>query len=266
MDKYYVYRPMLDLLGKSEGTDWNPRRKRGRGYNETLAYGALTAGDVDLVSMTLSQVDALQTKMLRHPGNKWNSSAIGRFQIVRTTLRDIRKVLNLSGALLFDRDMQDRMGCYLLGVRGIDKWLVGRLSTDTLLANLAKEWASLPTPSGKGHYSGQSASVSVGEVKAALAEVRKRHEAGQPKQVERVEVDKHVVPPAVEEEVKKEERRSWWQWLTVVPLTGIATFFRDYPEFAWPAAAGVVAVAVVAIVGGRRLVRRVKGIVEEVRG
>lgn len=203
MDKYYIYRPVLDLLGKSEGTDWNPKRKRGRGYNETLAYGALTDGDVELVSMTLSQVDASQTKMLRHPFNKWDSSAIGRYQIVRATLRDIRKVLNLSGDLLFDRDMQDRMGCYLIGVRGIDKWLVGRLSTDTLLTNLAKEWASLPTPSGKGHYSGQNASVSVGEVKAALAEVRKRHEAGQPKQVERVEVDKPVVPPTVEDQVKK---------------------------------------------------------------
>lgn len=73
------------------------------------------------------------------------------------------------------------------------------------------------------------------------------------------------VPPAVEDAVTKEERRSWWQWLTVVPLTGIATFFRDYPEFAWPAAGGVVVVAVVAIVGGRRLVSRVKDIVEEVR-
>jgi hypothetical protein len=57
MDKYYIYRPVLDLLGKSEGTDWNPKRKRGRGYNETLAYGALTDGDVELVSMTLSQVE-----------------------------------------------------------------------------------------------------------------------------------------------------------------------------------------------------------------
>lgn len=265
MDKYYVYRPVLDLLGKSEGTDWNPRKKRGRGYNETLAYGAYTGGHVELVSMALSQIDALQTRMLRHPANKWNSSAIGRYQIVRTTMRAIRKVLNLSGSLLFDRDMQDRMACYLLGVRGIDKWLAGRLSTDTLLSNLAKEWASLPTPSGKGHYDGQNASVSVDEVKAALAEVRERHEAGQPKKVDRVEVDKPVVPPAVEDAVTKEERRSWWQWLTVVPLTGIATFFRDYPEFAWPAAGGVVVVAAVAIVGGRRLVRRVKDIVEEVK-
>ena len=74
------------------------------------------------------------------------------------------------------------------------------------------------------------------------------------------------VLPAVEKEVKKEERRRRWQWMTVVPLTGIATSFRNYPEFAWPAAGSVVVVAAVAIVGGRRLVRRVKGIVAEVKG
>lgn len=42
MDKYYVYRPMLDLIGFTEGTD------KGDGYNETLAYGAYTGGNVNL--------------------------------------------------------------------------------------------------------------------------------------------------------------------------------------------------------------------------
>lgn len=79
-----------------------------------------------------------------------------------------------------------------------------------------------------------------------------------------VEKEREVVPPAVETEVKKEERRAWWQWLVALPLTGIATFFRDYPEFAWPAAGGVVVVAVVALIGGRRLVRRVKAIRAEI--
>ncbi len=40
-DRYYVYRPMLDLIGFTEGTD------KGDGYNETLAYGAYTGGDVN---------------------------------------------------------------------------------------------------------------------------------------------------------------------------------------------------------------------------
>lgn len=103
MDKYYVYRPMLDLIGFTEGTD------KGRGYNETLAYGAFTGGDVNLVGMTLAEVDALQTRMLRHKKNKWKSSAAGRYQIVRTTLRQIKTVLAILDSAKFDRDLQDRI-------------------------------------------------------------------------------------------------------------------------------------------------------------
>jgi muramidase (phage lysozyme) len=145
-DKYHVYRPLLDLIGHAEGTD------RKRGYNETLAYGAFTGGDVDLVTMTLQEIEALQTRMLKHPQNRFNSSAVGRYQIVRTTLRAIRKTLKLPPSALFDADMQDRCACYLLGLRGIDKYLAGRLSEDTLINNLAPEWASLPTTAGKGAY------------------------------------------------------------------------------------------------------------------
>ena len=169
MDPRYIYRPMLDLLGKSEGTD------KGDGYNETLAYGAYTGGDVNLVGMTLDQVDALQTAMLKHPDNSWNSSAIGRYQIVRTTLRRIRSTLDLSGSELFDEAMQDRMGCFLLGLRGIDQWLDGKITEPTLINNLAMEWASLPTTEGVGYYGGQKSSVTLERVRLALAQVRTRH-------------------------------------------------------------------------------------------
>lgn len=199
---------MLDLIGFTEGTD------KGRGYNETLAYGAFTGGDVNLVGMTLAEVDALQTRMLRHKKNKWKSSAAGRYQSVRTTLRQIKTVLAILDSAKFDRDLQDRMAYYLLGVRGIDKYLAGRLSEDTLIDNLAKEWASLPTVKGKGAYGGQHAAVPPQRVRATLADVRKRHSEGQPK--ERVEVpvtiDKPVVPEKVEQKVK--EKSNWLTWLT----------------------------------------------------
>lgn len=168
MDKYYVYRPLLDLLGYAEGTD------EGDGYNETLAYGKFTGGNVKLVVMTLDQVDALQTKMLAHPENHWNSSAAGRYQIVRTTRRDIQHKLGISGAALFDEAMQDRMACFLLGKRGIDKWLEGTISLDTIITNLAMEWASMPTLNGTSYYGGQNAAVDVDYVKDVLAEVKKR--------------------------------------------------------------------------------------------
>lgn len=196
MDKYFVYRPLLDLIGYTEGTDER------RGYNETLAYGALTGGDVNLVNMTLAEVEALQTKMLQHPKNKWKSSALGRYQIIRTTLRTIIKTLKLSKSLKFDKDMQDRMACYLLGVRGIDKYLAGRLSESTLINNLSKEWASLPTTDDKGAYAGQHARVTAARVRATLAEVRKRHASQQPKQA--------FLPTIVDKEVKKKFSLVGW--------------------------------------------------------
>lgn len=259
-DKYYVYRPLLDLIKKTEGTA-KPKRE----YNETLAYGAYTGGNVELVKMTLAQVDVLQTEMLRHPKNKWNSSAAGAYQIVRTTRRDIEKKLGLDKGSLFNADMQDRMACYLLGVRGIDKYLSGRLSEDTLINNLAKEWASLPTTSDKGNYKGQNAAVRVAEVRKVLAEVRARHFNEQPEKVVEVEVETPVVPDEVEEVVEKAEKQGLWQWLTVVPLASIPALFRDHPEFAWFSTGAIAIIAIVALIGGRGLVKRVKEIADELK-
>ncbi len=94
---------------------------------------------IDLVLMTLNQVEALQIRMLKDPDNKrLNSWAIGRYQVIRTTLRAIRK--QLPGRYPAVRaDRQDEIACYLLGQRGIDKWLAGRLLLDTLIGNLAQE-------------------------------------------------------------------------------------------------------------------------------
>ncbi|MBB5040794.1 hypothetical protein [Shinella fusca] len=212
-DKYHVYRPLLDLIGFTEGTD------KGRGYNETLAYGKMLDGKVtkgkaptvDLVSLTLKELDALQTKMLSDPDNKkLNSSAAGRYQIVRTTARAIRKALPDRYPLTreFDADCQDEMACYLLGVRGIDKYLAGRLSEDALIDNLAHEWASLPKLDGKGAYAGQHAAISVDRLRNCLSEIRNRHAKGQPVREVAVEVEKPVVPAQVEKEVR--QKTNWF--------------------------------------------------------
>jgi muramidase (phage lysozyme) len=273
-DRYYVYRPVLDLIGKSEGTD------KGRGYNETLGYGIMLDGKVtkgkgptvDLVSLTLDQVDVLQTRMLKDPDNKrLNSSAIGRYQVIRTTLRAIRKQLSgsYSGSRLFDADCQDEIACYLLGQRGIDKWLSGRLSLDTLIGNLAQEWASIPKPDGNGHYAGQNAGVSVSQVKAALAEVAKRHAEGQPKQTVEVPVavNQPYVPPAIEKAVKKQTNGWGWSGIGLggagAALTAIAGWpWQTIALFAGLAVAG----GIVALVIGPWIVGRVKTIRAAVEG
>ncbi|MCX5577242.1 M15 family metallopeptidase [Kaistia terrae] len=153
---------ILGLIGHTEGTD------RRNGYNETLGYGAYTGGDVNLVGMTLDQVDAMQTKMLRHKNNRWNSSASGRYQIVRTTLRSLRKDLGLKGNEMFDEKMQDRMAMHLLERRGLSKWQAGQMDDKTFLNNLSAEWASLPKANGRGTYKGQRAAATPQQVIKAL--------------------------------------------------------------------------------------------------
>ncbi|TDR28824.1 hypothetical protein [Aquamicrobium defluvii] len=118
--------------------------------------------------MTLDEVDALQSKMLRYPDNSWNSSAVGRYQIVRTTLRDLRKELGLTGKERFDEKTQDRLAMALLERRGLSKWRAGTMSDTQFLNSLAQEWASLPTSKGKGHYKGQRAAATPRQVLKAL--------------------------------------------------------------------------------------------------
>jgi muramidase (phage lysozyme) len=271
-DRYYVYRPILDLIGKSEGTD------KGRGYNETLGYGIMLDGKVtkgkgptiDLVSMTRDQVDVVQTRMLKDPDNgRLNSSALGRYQEIRTTRRAIDKALGRTGKELFDAAGQDEDACYLLGQRGIDKWLSGRLSLDTLIRNLAQEWASIPKPDGKGHYAGQNAGVSVSQVKAALGEVARRHAEGQPKQTVEVPVavNQPYVPPTIEKAVKKQTNGWGWSGVGLGGAGAALTAIAGWPWQTIALFAGLAVVGgIVALVIGPWIVGRVKTIRAAVEG
>ncbi|QSZ56311.1 hypothetical protein [Rhizobium sp. ZX09] len=158
--------PILNLIGHTEGTDER------RGYNETLGYGAYTGGDKDLTKMTLGEIKKLQSQMLAHPNNKWNSSALGRYQIVGKTLRTLQQQMKLSDSVLFDEKTQDAMAMQLLKGRGYDDWMAGKISDATFMNNLAKEWASLPTTAGKGYYDGQKARVGTDSVLTAFAAMK----------------------------------------------------------------------------------------------
>lgn len=114
---------MLDLIAAAEGT--------GNNYNTTLGYGRLTGGAVNLTGMTMDQIDALQTRMLRHPANRWNSSAVGRYQFVRKRLRELRKRYGVHGSALFTPDLQDALAKLSLAERGGS------------IASLRNEWEGL---------------------------------------------------------------------------------------------------------------------------
>ncbi|MDQ0511667.1 hypothetical protein [Ancylobacter amanitiformis] len=154
--------PLLSLIGGAEGTD------KGAGYNETLSYGAFTGGPVNLTGMTLGEIDQLQGKMLAHPGNSMNSSAVGRYQIIRTTLRSLKQRMGLSDDTKFTPELQDQLALQLLKGRGLDQWQAGTMSDEQFMAGLSAEWASLPRADGTATYN-QRLGAKTKKVKDALS-------------------------------------------------------------------------------------------------
>jgi muramidase (phage lysozyme) len=159
-DELNNLQPLFNLIGKSEGTD------KGKGYNESLGYGKWTDGPQDLSKMTLDQIDALQTSMLNKQiaagvDPKKASSALGRYQFIRTTLREIREKYQLDGSQLFDKKTQDQLAALRIRMAGSDD-----------PATLAKIWASLPKNQGdRGGEYGQGTHVTYSEVQEALRKV-----------------------------------------------------------------------------------------------
>jgi hypothetical protein len=103
---------ILDLVGHAEGTD------KGRGYNEVLGYGAYGGKDANLTLMSLKQIQVLQEQIRKNPKNPYNSGAVGRYEIVGSTLKGLMKDLNLSGDEKYDEKMQDKLASVLAARRG----------------------------------------------------------------------------------------------------------------------------------------------------
>ncbi len=137
---------ILNLIGRVES-----------GNNYNAVYGVNKTQN--LTVSTIDQVIAWQKRYTTVLGMP--SSAAGRYQIIRKTLKGLKEEMGLTGNELFDEKMQDRMAVTLLNRRGWQKFLNGDLSEKQMMINLAKEWASFPMPAtmrikGKQYYRGAS--------------------------------------------------------------------------------------------------------------
>lgn len=147
----------LDFIAKYES--------RGN-YNARFGAAANT-DDPNFVAMTVDDVLGWQE------GRKFTAS--GKYQIIRATLQDLKASLGLSGAELFDKQTQDRMGRKLLERRGLNGFLSGATDRDDFALSVAHEWAALPgvkaPHGGKSVYAGDGvnqAHVTVDEYLAAI--------------------------------------------------------------------------------------------------
>lgn len=164
-------RPVLDLLKKYES----------RGDYD-IVWGGLAARHQppkQLTTMTVGEVMAWQDKIVAD-GAK--SSAAGAYQIIRKTLQSAVAGTKISKTTKFNRDTQDQLGIWLLAQRGMQKYLDGGITLQTMAVNLAKEWASMPVPvdmkgasrqvkAGQSYYAGDglnTAHATTFEVSSAL--------------------------------------------------------------------------------------------------
>jgi len=133
---------LLDKISAAEIPD-APTHGDSTGYNTPYNYGN---GGPPLAkkptAMTLDEVDAHQAKMQQVQP----SSAMGRYQIKRSTLQKARDLYGLKGDQLFSPQMQDNIARTLLKRHGYDAHCAGKLPFSDVHDGLSGTWASIESP------------------------------------------------------------------------------------------------------------------------
>jgi len=122
---------LLDLIGRHEAP---------RGYNQVYG-GSKIQPPKPITTMTIREVLAWQDASVR-AGSR--SSAAGRYQIIRGTLRGLVGDGAASMSDLYSARTQDRLAIALMERRGLGAYRAGRLSETQFAQNLSQEWASFP--------------------------------------------------------------------------------------------------------------------------
>lgn len=192
-------RALLDAVGQVEAKG---------SYNAIYLPAERKLGKQTLTAMTLSQVQALQERMVKVSA----SSACGRYQFIRKTLAALIVKLRLKSTDVFTPALQDRLAVELMKGRGLNAYLTGSMSREAFCNNLAKEWASLPvvTPVngkkvGQSYYAGDGLNHALmkPEKILALVDALKTRQPDDPG------------PEPVPVPQPKPAPKSWWQRLLI---------------------------------------------------
>lgn len=258
-------RILLNLIGDTEAP---------RGYG-TIYGNNQDKLKVPLTSMTLDQVIAAGKTWSK----RYGSSAAGRYQFMNATLIGLKQELGLAGGLLFDSDLQDRLGMRLLDRRGYELFVAGGIDRTEFGKRLAQEWASFPVLAacrgarrvltrGQSYYAGDGrnkALVAPERVEAVLDKVLETVPA--PAAPETVTIEKAVSVPVAPKALDKKLTHTTGFWERLAGLGGLssiasASFLGD-----WRAIVAIAAVLIVIAALGlwqhARIVAAVKDIKAE---
>ena len=162
-----TFAPLLQLIARAESQG-----------NYNAYFGNVGNTAVDFRAMSIGEVMRWQKEYVQQGSP---SSAVGRYQIIDTTLVGLVQELGVDRGQLFDETLQDKMAMALLERRGAEQYVNGELTRDEFAANLAKEWAGLPRVLGDNpaysYYAGDGlnkALVGVDEVRKAIEPITAR--------------------------------------------------------------------------------------------
>jgi len=155
-----TYGPLLQLIAHAESKD-----------NYNAYFGNAGNTSIYFTTMSIAEVMKWQADYI-HQGSA--SDAVGRYQIISSTLISLVQQLGINTNELFNPSTQDRLAIALLERRGSENYVNNELSRKEFAANLAKEWAALPKVIGddpSSYYAGDGLNkslVSIDEVQRAI--------------------------------------------------------------------------------------------------
>ncbi|HSX32286.1 MAG TPA: hypothetical protein VLF43_03425 [Candidatus Saccharimonadales bacterium] len=167
-----AYAPLLDTIAKGES---------GGNYNAYFEHG--DNNQLRFTDMSIGEVLAWQDSYVKQGSF---SSAVGKYQIIRPTLAGLVQQLKIDTSKRFDQAMQDQMAIALLERRGAQAFVDKKISREQYAANLAQEWAALPSVTGTdpnaSHYANDGVNkshITIGEIFKALEPLRRQRD-GEP--------------------------------------------------------------------------------------
>jgi muramidase (phage lysozyme) len=158
---------LLHLIAKAESQD-----------NYNAYFGHVHNSSINFTKMSIADVMKWQSQYIDE-GNA--SSAVGKYQIINTTLSGLVKELNIDNSQLFDERMQNKMAITLIKRRGAEAYVNRELTQKEFAANLAKEWASLPRVVGDKPEQSYYAYDGLNQSLVSIEEVMKAIDAIKPK-------------------------------------------------------------------------------------
>jgi muramidase (phage lysozyme) len=152
-----AYTPLLEVVAKVE-SNGNYNAYFGNSSNTTTRF----------TDMSIAEVLAWQDEYVRQGSY---SSAVGRYQIINTTLVGLVKEHDIALDERFDEAMQDRLAIKLMERRGSRAYFADAISREQFAANLAQEWAALPKVIGENPERSFYADDGVNKSRVSIVEI-----------------------------------------------------------------------------------------------